>query len=272
MARKRRIPLRRTRSSHPWALDNLLPANYGPAKGYPAPLIGVSAFRMNSILRTDSEKTAEVSGHSGSASLEAPERVILTPNSCAWAPVWSEEHSLSYVTIEDRCPGADGQVRAQRQIPTRISLEIGSFAGMMTTNRGGWISVWSEEHSPSYVTSENRCPDGRGQVSARRMTRSQGSEIRRAGSSSSPGPKTTRSFWEFGSSRCRPAGTGKVRRRTCRSQMLRVKLASRAAPVLFSQGGLAPLIVDRSARAAALYGEAAKIEVGLVGCSERCTG
>jgi len=49
-------------------------------------------------------------------------------------------------------------------------------------------------------------------------------------------------------------------------------VASRAAPVLFSQGGLAPLIVDRSARAAALDAAAAKIRDGVVGCSECCTG
>jgi len=203
----------------------------------------------------------------------APECEVLTPNSCVWVPVWSEEHSLSYVTIEDRYPGADGQARAQRQIPTRISLEVGSFAGMMTTNRGGWISVWSEEHSPSYVTSENRCPDVPGQVRARRMTRSQGSKIKRAGSSSSPGSETTRSFWEFGTSRCRPAGTGKVRRRTCRSQLLRVGSGESRSACAFQPGRAGSWkIVNRSARAAALDGATGIIRTfGVSRCSERCT-
>jgi hypothetical protein len=33
------VVLCRTRSSRPWALDNLLPANYGPAQDYPPPAV-----------------------------------------------------------------------------------------------------------------------------------------------------------------------------------------------------------------------------------------
>ena len=49
-------------------------------------------------------------------------------------------------------------------------------------------------------------------------------------------------------------------------------MASRAAPVLFSQGGLAPVRVNKSTRAAALDGAAAKIRVDVVECSGRCVG
>ena len=53
--------------------------------------------------------------------------------------------------------------------------------------------------------------------------------------------------------------------------MLRVKMASRAAPVLFSQGGLAPRkIVNRSARTVPLYEEAICEMQWRLNCSERC--